>query len=180
MMRGCVRDWIRGDAVVLDDNLIKHLGVSIDSPEFTSLLGRLGFFPDADVELPEGEFTAYLEQPAQGFALAVSDISMTVKGVHGSELPIGLNPLIFSDLFVYLRPVDQYQPFVGLLPLGLDAHVSGTSLREKFGEASWQRLDESGKPGALRWLLDKDRHLHVTFLPDGETPAVLNFGLVTA
>lgn len=163
-------------AIEMTSELFAQIGVPAVAPSFVALARNLGFDLEADLEPLEGEATTYLEKPERGFALAVTD-SSTLGSGGGLELPLGLNPLVFSNVFLYLTPVDEYLPYEGELPLGLSLPVSREELLRQLGSPSWERLDEAGKPMAQRWLLDAGRQLHATYLSDGQTASVLSWGL---
>lgn len=160
----------------MTNELFAQIGAPVNSPGFVALARHLGFDLEADLEAIEGEASTYLEQPERGFALAVTD-SSSLGDWSGPELPLGLNPLVFSNLFLYLTPVDEYFPYEGELPLGLTTPVSRSELLQRLGSPNWERLDETGKPLAQRWPLDAGRQLHATYLPDGQRVSVLSLGL---
>lgn len=158
------------------NEVFAQIGTPVDDAGFAVLAQHLGFDLEVDLEPIEGEASTYLERPERGFALAVTD-SSTLGNFSGPELPLGLNPLVFSSVFLYLTPVDEYLPYEGELPLGLVAPVSRGELLQRLGMPSWERLDEAQNPLAQRWLLDAGRQLHATYLPDSQRVSVLSLGL---
>lgn len=160
----------------MTNELFAQIGTPASAPGFAALAQHLGFDLEVDLEPIEGEASTYLERPERGLALAVID-SSTLGDWRGAELPLGLNPLVFSNVFLYLTPVDEYLPYEGELPLGLMKPVTRDELRRRLGFPSWERLDEAGNPLAQRWLLDAGRQLLATYLPDGQRVSVLSLGL---
>jgi hypothetical protein len=155
--------------------LFDMLGADYRSPSFVSAMEQLGFDTEIEWEMHEDEGSGYLERPDLGFALAVADKSI-LGTADGPELPLGLNGWVFSNLFLYLDRVDEYEVFAGDLPLGLTLPLSRQSLTDRFGESELQRRTDARDLRFERWAVDGQRQLHVTYARN-DAIAVLSLGL---
>jgi hypothetical protein len=154
------------------DELVDRFGTHADDPLLVALLLRNGIDLKAELDLPEGEFRAYVERPVDGYALVFTDQAMFLGRMHD---PIGAGPLCFSGLFVYLERVDAYEPYQGALPFGLSGAGNRAAFAGVLGPSSWQRLHDDGRLAAERWDVSNGRKVHVTYASDGLTVSVISF-----
>ena len=142
-----------------------------DDPILIRYLEESGIKLEDELELPDGEFNAYVERPDQGYALVFTDEAVLLGDLNA---PIGLRPLRLSGIFLYLSEIEDYKPFDGVLPFGLPRLLIRQELTRVLGHADWQRIGEEARVTAESWNVDTARRVHATYQSDGEHVSVLS------
>jgi hypothetical protein len=133
----------------------------------------IGVDLDAELELPDGEFIAYVERPRDGIAFSFSDEGYFIGP---GDMPFGEGRLFFTGVIFYVQEVDEYWPCESELPLGIRAGDAASDLSARLGTSEWQRRDDDGLLAAERWIVSGGRSLHVTYTRAGGI-LVVSYGL---
>lgn len=153
--------------------LENSLGRASKDPLLANAFASVGVEVEDELELPDGEFVAYVERPAEGIAFAFKDEAF----FHGlPNAPIGTGRLFFAGMFFYLSEQEEYTPYAASLPLGIAFTDDAETLAQRFGTPEWERMTENGNVLAQRWAVSAARRLHVTYSGDGSM-VVLSYGV---
>lgn len=153
------------------NDLLRHLGRRADDPSLLQLLADNSISAQDELELPAGEFNAYIERPAQGYALVFTDEAVFRGDIHA---PIGIGPLCLSGIFIYLTNIDEYKEFGGSLPFDLPKPLNRDVLGRAFGGSDWRAATGNGHLAAERWDIGTDRRIQASYQQDGHQVSVLS------
>ncbi|MEJ2046127.1 MAG: hypothetical protein P8X74_19220 [Reinekea sp.] len=152
-------------------DLCKYLGEKVSLPEFKDFLSQNSVELPTELDLPEGEYNAYIERPDEGYSMVFTD-----EAVFLGNLSSGLadGELFFSGVFLYSEGKDGYKQFEGIMPQGLNFNSLSKDFISSFGKADWVRKRTDGSVAAERWDNVTDYRIHITYDKTTGCPSVIS------
>ena len=111
------------------DSIKQLLGLTTDDGKVRALLEDLGV--TSAPRLPPDDTDVNVERKYLGLYVVLTDDAF----FHGKEnAPIGVGPLILTNVTVYCAPTPDFEAFTGALPFGLDPSDDQEAARRKLGK----------------------------------------------
>ncbi len=159
------------------EKFIRLIGKSASDEELTNAVSIVDVNLKKELQLPDGEYRAYIECPKSGFSLVFTDKAVFLGKTQQS---IGIGDLYFSGIFLYAEGKDGYSKFQGDLPNGLSFDSTNEELVRKLGTPSWERSRPDGSKAADRWDDLADYRIHITYSKESGKPVVISLNRADA
>lgn len=152
--------------------VLELLGMPIINKELLNSFSNFGINLLHELNLPDGEYRAYIERHNKGISFIFTDESMYL---NFDEQSIGEGTLYFSGIFLYADGEDGYREFKGNMPMVLSFIKTRDEIVKYIGESSWKRKRQDGSIAADRWdnIEQLKFKIHITYSKTTNCPAVI-------